>query len=208
MSRPAPDPAALFARLPAETQDQLRAIAREARDPVGDPRDRQTIFDRHIDFLDALTMAGLRHGRLAAVLAAVGVHRGDGTPLPRGTVSSALCRARLHAAAAHSGSGGAAEGTVPPLHTAADSGSLLQPPAEDGKVLPRPAVDDGLPQQTAALSSTPPPSSGRKPRRPRQAHRGEKAAAPAQERTSHAVRHLRDRRQAAARGHPSQPAQE
>jgi hypothetical protein len=147
------DPAALFARLPPATRDRLQAIGREARDPVGDARDYQNAFDRHVGFLDELVDAGLTHDKLAAVLAAVGIHRGDGTPLTRGTISSALCRARLRAATVQGRAAPAA--TADPLQDAAVSGDALHPASLTGGLLPRPAAARSVMQEPAAPNRRP-----------------------------------------------------
>lgn len=84
----------LLARLPAPMQAQLREIGSAARDLFGELRDIQEIIDAHVAFLDALAGAGATHAMLVRLLAEVGIARPDGTPLPIGTLSGGLSRAR------------------------------------------------------------------------------------------------------------------
>jgi hypothetical protein len=125
----------LLARLPAPMQAQLREIGSAARDLFGELRDIQEIIDAHVAFLDALAGAGATHAMLVRLLAEVGIARPDGTPLPIGTLSGGLSRARERAAG----------------HSAAPapSGSVLQTPAVDCSVLPDPAVRGMRPPKPA-----------------------------------------------------------
>jgi hypothetical protein len=142
--------APLLPRLPAPAQARLRQIGQGARDLFGKLRDIQEIFDAEVTFLDALAAGGATHPMLGRLLAEVGVARPDGTPLPVGTISGALSRARERAA------GGRA---APPA-----SGIILQGrPAQPGSVLPLPA-DHGTPMPKPARS-------GRKRPLPAAAHR-------------------------------------
>jgi hypothetical protein len=117
--------APLLARLPAPAQARLREIGQGARDLFGELRDIQEVFDAQVAFLDALATGGATHAMLGRLMAEVGIDRPDGTPLPVGTISSALCRARERAAG---------RPAAPPA-----SGMILQGPAETGSVLPHPA---------------------------------------------------------------------
>ncbi len=176
MSRPV-DPAALFGRLPVAVQERLQAVGEAARDPVGDARDHQNAFDRHVGFLDELADAGLTHDKLATLLAAVGVHRGDGRPLPRGTVSSALHRARLRAAAVQRRL--AAAPAADPLQGAALSGNALHPAALTGGLLQHPAAARSVMQEPAAPDRRPNRSARRRTRPSRQPHSDGATEAPA-----------------------------
>jgi hypothetical protein len=84
----------LLAQLPSETQERLREIGADHRTEFGKRRDVQQAFDRHIDFFDGLISRGADHKIIGKLLAEVGIARADGTPLPIGTISSALSRAR------------------------------------------------------------------------------------------------------------------
>jgi len=115
--------------LPAHLQERLRALQRDSLDLFGHPRDYQHAFDRHIDFFEELIAGGINHGRLGRLLDEVGIRRQDGKPLTRGTISSALSRARERATAAPVRNSIAA--TVP---------DVLQPAAASGEALPRAAA--------------------------------------------------------------------
>lgn len=106
-------PAELLARLPADDQGRLRAIAGDSKNLIGGLRDFQSVFDAHLVTFERLRQGGLTHSQIARLLAAVGITRADGGPLTRGTLSSGLSRARERA--------GARKKTVMPDH-----GSLFQ----------------------------------------------------------------------------------
>lgn len=138
-------PAPLIARLPAPLQQRLRDLGNGARDLFGAQRETQAIFDASIALLDALIAGGADHGMLARLLAEVGVARPDGRPLSRGTVSSALCRARERAAAAPA----AARSRRKARHPAD-----LRPAAAASHGAPQSAAGDCIsPQRAAALRS-------------------------------------------------------
>jgi hypothetical protein len=138
MTRPTA-PVSLFDRLPAAAQQRLRALGQDACDLFGALRDYQYVFDRHTAFLEELGAGGATHEDIGVLLAAVGVHRADGAPLTRGTVSSALSRARERAAAQRTGAAVAAPVTPDMLHPAAACGSALQPSAAQCRDLQEPA---------------------------------------------------------------------
>jgi hypothetical protein len=142
----------LFDRLPAAAQQRLRALGQDACDLFGALRDYQYVFDRHTAFLEELGAGGATHEDIGVLLAAVGVHRADGAPLTRGTVSSALSRARERAAAAAQRIGAAVATPVAPdmLHPAAACGSALQPAAAECRDLQGPA---GLGRKQPAAAS-------------------------------------------------------
>lgn len=142
-------PAPLLPRLPAPVQARLRQIGQGARDLFGELRHIQEVFDAEVAFLDALAAGGATHAMLGQLMAEVGISRADGTPLPTGTVSGGLSRARERAA------GGRA---APPA-----SGIILQGPAQPGSVLPHPA-GHGTPMPKPARHKRPlPAAAGRRP---------------------------------------------
>jgi hypothetical protein len=134
----------LLDRLPPSLQSRFREIGAAARGPLGDLRDFQGICNAEIGFFDRLVAGGLKQDALARLLAEVGIARPDGGPLPPGTLSSALSRARRLAAAAATSSSGS--GSI--LQSPAVSGTTLQDPAPSGSALPPPA-------ETAAPPSIP-----------------------------------------------------
>jgi hypothetical protein len=128
-------PTRLLACLPAPVQARLREIGNNARDLFGKLPDFQDIFDAQVTFFDELAAGGASQPMLGDLLAEVGIARADGTPLPVGTISSALCRARERAAG---------RPAAPPA-----SGMILQGPAETGSVLPHPAGQGTRPHKPA-----------------------------------------------------------
>jgi hypothetical protein len=167
--------------LPADLGRQFADIARSARTVLRGRRATQYVFDRHVGFFDALLGdGGVTHDDLARLLAEAGVCRCDGTPLTRGTVSAALCRARERAAAqaalpaalpaaamqAAATPAAAAAGHGMPRRRAATSGSALQQPAEAVTAAAaadrrrRPSGGGGKP---AAKRSQPPPPAAAEP---------------------------------------------
>lgn len=137
MSRPTASPA-LLDRLPAAAQQRLRIIGKDALNLIGELRDFQRAFDRHLDVFDALIADGTSHEVIGLLLAEVGVRRSDGRPLSRGTVSSALGRARERAAARTARARPAPRTQAAP-QAAASSGSALQQPAEFARPRQAPA---------------------------------------------------------------------
>lgn len=129
-------PASLLARLPAPAQERLRAIGGAHRTPLGNRRDYQWTFDRHVAFFDGLGDDITSQALLGAVLAEVGIVRADGSPLPIGTISAALSRARERADAARLDAA-----TLPAaggrLRGAGEPGNDPSPPAEGNKARPR-----------------------------------------------------------------------
>ena len=138
-------PAPLIARLPAPLQQRLRDLGNGARGLFGAQRETQAIFDASIALLDALIAGGAARACSARLLAEVGVARPDGRPLSRGTVSSALCRARERAAAAPAAARSRRKARRP-----AD----LRPAAAASHGAPQSAAGDCIsPQRAAALRS-------------------------------------------------------
>lgn len=137
----------LLACLPQPLQARLRNIARGHCTAFGTPRAYQTMFDENVELFDLLCSDyGASHALLGLLLAEAGVRRPDGTPIPLGTVSAALCRARERAAARLGPSvtarrqvhAGGADGL---LHAPATSDERLQAPAGDDDDLHSPAYD-------------------------------------------------------------------
>ncbi|UWU77913.1 hypothetical protein N2603_05475 [Bradyrhizobium huanghuaihaiense] len=89
----------LLDRLPPEPRQHLLLIGSEGRGVFG-AACFQSIFEAHISLFEYLAAAGATAVMIGRLLAEVGVTRKDGTPLPPGTVSSALSRARERAARA------------------------------------------------------------------------------------------------------------
>jgi hypothetical protein len=118
----------LVDRLPPEPRERLLQIGREGRGIFGSAR-FQSIFEAHLSFFEYLTSAGATAVQIGRLLAAVGVTRDDGTPLPAGTVTSALSRARERASRA----------ARPVRHPAAGAGMDMQVTAATCMGLQRPA---------------------------------------------------------------------
>ncbi|HEY5378169.1 MAG TPA: hypothetical protein VIJ78_01360 [Pseudolabrys sp.] len=144
----------LIARLPAPAQARLRLIGQGARDLFGELGDFQAIVDAQVAFLDALASAGATHAMLGRLLAEVGIARPDGTPLPVGTISGALSRARERAAGRRAAP--PASGTI--LQGPAVPGSALPTPAEPGTPMPKPARRRR--KRPAPAAAVRPPKSG------------------------------------------------
>ena len=89
----------LLDRLPPESRQRLLQIGGEGRGVFGLVR-FQTIFEANFSLFEYLATAGATAVMIGQLLAEVGVTREDGTPLPPGTVSGALSRARERAARA------------------------------------------------------------------------------------------------------------
>ena len=89
----------LLLRLPPHLAADLATIAATSKTALGDPRPVQWVVDRHLPRFEALIAAGVDHAHLSALLAEVGITDHLGRPLPIGTLSSAIHRARLKAAA-------------------------------------------------------------------------------------------------------------
>ena len=144
-------PTDLFERLPLDVQQIFQRIAADARDVIGDVRQFQSIFDRHIAALDRLNGQGLSHAEIGLALAAVGVARDGSRPLSRGTVSSGLSRARTNAAArsALSAALPSAAACCNALQSAAPCCNVLQPAAAGCSETQRP-----LPQGPSMRSET------------------------------------------------------
>jgi hypothetical protein len=122
----------LVDRLPPEPRERLLQIGREGRGIFGAAR-FQSIFETHLSLFEYLASAGATAVQVGHLLAAVGITRDDGTPLPAGTVSSALSRARERAARA--------------------AASVRQPPAEPGMDVQVTAAACKDLQRTAGVSN-------------------------------------------------------
>src|SRR4051812_49033267 len=82
-------------RLPQDRRNEMIMIGREARCRFGYAF--QEVFDHHLALFDYLAARGATAVMIGRMLSEVGIAREDGTPLPPGTVSSALSRARERA---------------------------------------------------------------------------------------------------------------
>ncbi|WMT76534.1 hypothetical protein [Bradyrhizobium sp. Ash2021] len=140
---------ALIDRLPPDRRNELIMIGREALGRFGYAF--QEVFDGHLALFDYLAARGATAVMVGRMLAEVGIAREDGTPLPAGTVSSALSRAR--------------ERAVPhpdaPLHAPARPGMHMQVPAKAGNALQHPGDQRSEVRSPAALpgrSASPPPA--------------------------------------------------
>lgn len=174
--------APLLARLPAPMQAKLREVGASCRNMIGRLRPAQDIIADHAALLQALKAGGLTHADIARLLAEVGIVRGDGTPVPEGTVSSALCRARKRGR-----SHGAATATAAPGHAlqraaetrAAEHCNALQAVAVECDAAPCPALTvEALPDPALPCPAEPRTRAPR-PARPRSRHRGAAASAAA-----------------------------
>lgn len=143
-------PASLLAALPGAAQARLRAIGGTHRTEFGTCRHYQAAVDEHIAFFDELVARGASHLVLGKLLAEVGIARPDGSPLPLGTISGALSRARERAA-------------VP---------AAARPPLQDPTGPHRGAQEPAGPRKTAQAPTGPARA------RPRTTGRGRPAAKP------------------------------
>jgi hypothetical protein len=84
---------ALFNRLPRHLRDELITVGRRSRNLFGRIR-IQKIFDENLLLFEKLIANGATASELCKLLAGAGITRTDGAPLPEGTVTSALSRAR------------------------------------------------------------------------------------------------------------------
>jgi len=130
---------ALIDRLPQERRNELIMIGREALARFGYVF--QDVFDGHLALFDYLAARGATAVMIGRMLAEVGIAREDGTPLPAGTVSSALSRARERAARRPDAT----------LHAPAASGMDMQVPAMAGR-------EAGFPTPLPERSASPPPA--------------------------------------------------
>jgi len=153
----------LLACLPQPLQARLRSIARDHCTAFGTPRAFQTIFDENVEVFDHLcSHFGASHALLGLLLAEAGVRRADGSPIPLGTVSAALCRARERASArldpgviARRQASAAEADEL--LHAPAGSAERLQAPAGDDEALHPPAHDRISLQAPRETRRRPPP---------------------------------------------------
>lgn len=117
----------LIDRLPHDRRNELIMIGREALCRFAYAY--QQVFDEHLGLFDYLAARGATAVVIAKMLAEVGIAREDGSPLPAGTVSSALSRARERAALR----------PATPLHSPAVPCMDMQAPARTSSALHRPA---------------------------------------------------------------------
>lgn len=155
---------AILATLPEPVQARLRAIGSAHCTEFGTCRHYQIAFDENIDFLDDLIARGANHDIIRHLLAEVGVTRRDGSPLPLGTVSSALSRA--HERAARSGSAAPAApgrpvqdiaGARSTTQASAGRRKGVQETASGGTPLPAAAAISDTAQAADAGNDTRPP---------------------------------------------------
>jgi hypothetical protein len=129
-------------RLPSELRDVLIVVGRSTRGLFG-TAGTQRIFDENLELFERLYRAGANHWIVSQMLHDVGVRRDDGSPLPVGTVSSAISRARLRAAVTAAAAGAQPIAAAPgsSLQAAADGGMSRRRPAGPGNTMPRAAGD-------------------------------------------------------------------
>ncbi|MGM4903449.1 hypothetical protein AB8B21_31510 [Tardiphaga sp. 866_E4_N2_1] len=123
-------PNSLIDRLPRDRRDELIMIGRDALGRFGYAF--QDVFDDHLAVFEYLAGRGATAVMIGEMLAEVGIARNDGTPLPAGTVSSAMSRAReraeirseapLHAPARAGMFAHSSAEACDPLHDPADLG--------------------------------------------------------------------------------------
>ncbi|WP_426436962.1 hypothetical protein [Bradyrhizobium genosp. P] len=138
----------LIDHLPSDRRDEIILIGREARSRFGYAF--QEVFDHHLALFDYLAGRGATAVMIGRMLREVGIARQDGTPLPAGTVSSALSRARERAARPGA-----------PVHAPAVCGMDMQVPARAGNDLHAPADrrrEAGLPAPPSGRPASPPPA--------------------------------------------------
>ena len=170
---------ALLATLPEQTQARLRQIGAAHRTEFGTCRHYQAAFDEHLAFLEGLIGRGADHRIIGQLLAEVGIARADGSPLPLGTVSGALSRARERAAAAAAAAAAKPNSGDPPTGSAlqdaagqrsprpdtagprratqvpAGRRNTAQAPAEAVMIRPAPAEDGAAPRQISSVDNPP-----------------------------------------------------
>lgn len=143
-NEPATPYASLLAALPKDTQASLQEIGAGHRTEFGTCRRLQATFDRHISLLDELIGRGADHQTPGLLLGAVGICRPDGTPLPLGTISGALSRARKRAGTTRATAKPPRQPSPPPQ---APAGSRGTPQGRAGprRGVPVPAAASGVP---------------------------------------------------------------
>ncbi len=112
--------------LTTELRDLMIDLGRGARGAFG-TRDTQAIFDENLEVIERLYQAGASHAIVSEILKDIGVTASGGSPLPTGTISSAISRSRQRAVLRL-----AAPGIARPV--AAVPGSPLQATADRGSV--------------------------------------------------------------------------
>lgn len=138
---------ALLDRLPRKERDRLILIGRQGRG-IFDRFDFQSIVETDLDLFEYLVDAGATATMIGQLLAEVGIVRADGSPLPPGTISSALSRARERSARVN----------PTPTHAAAGDRMDMQPPAASGRALqPHAAIGMPLHGPASHLPSSPGP---------------------------------------------------
>jgi hypothetical protein len=138
-SEASPPRTPLLNRLPRERRDQLIVAGRQLRGIFGRVR-FQRVFDEHLPLFEWLAAAGATAAMIGELLAEVGIAREDGTPLPPGTVSSGLSRARERAPRL----------SPAPLRAPATAGIGVQPRAATGRAVQSPAATGMSLQATAS----------------------------------------------------------
>jgi hypothetical protein len=138
---------ALLDRLPRKERDRLILIGRQGRG-IFERFDFQRIVETDLNLFEYLVDAGATATMIGQLLAEVGIVRADRSPLPPGTVSSALSRARERSARVNPA----------PIHAAAGGGMHMLPPAASGRA-PQANAAIGMPLQgpAAPLPGSPGP---------------------------------------------------
>lgn len=142
--------AGLLDKLPAEDRERLEALSSDSRTMLGAPRPIQAVVERNLATFERLLNGGLGYAEIAALLAELGLVRPDGKPHPISTISSAVSRGRMRAAAGRSGV----------LRARADGGGEARDPAIFRRS-PRSSKPARPPDPTA-----PPPRTSPPPERP------------------------------------------
>lgn len=146
---------ALIDRLPQDKRDEFVTIGREALSRFAFAY--QQVFDAHLPFFEVLVGKGATAAHIGKMLAEVGIKREDGSPLPPGTVSSAMSRARERRAAQRAQDAGLAPANPGvDLQIAAGRDNALHDPADRFTTTGAIAVE-----ATAADPSNPPPQISR-----------------------------------------------
>jgi hypothetical protein len=143
-------------RLPSELRAEVAQIAEAGRGPYGHTT-TQAIFDRNLTTFEEIYRIGAQHPDVCQILYEIGIRGENGARLDIGTVSSALSRARLKAAATPGGSKtGKNKHSHPRVATAEEGATQIQfsVPAkpEGGTVLPPPPASEPRPATDREIS--------------------------------------------------------
>ncbi|HEY5798503.1 MAG TPA: hypothetical protein VIU82_26165 [Bosea sp. (in: a-proteobacteria)] len=119
--------------LPPLGRDALRTIVASARTYSGRLHTIQKIVERTLQEFGILVAGGLTLTEICALLAENGILGKDGRPIPKSSLTSAVCRAKKRASPAASGCIGLqlASANSGPLRAAADGCDRLQLAAAD-----------------------------------------------------------------------------